>query len=44
MSKYLRVIKKYINSSILDKINANDISGAIKDLGGKNETEEGIAT
>ena len=44
MSKYLRVIKKYINSSILDKINANDISGAIKYLGGKNETEEGIAT
>ena len=44
MSKYLRIIKKYINSSILDKINANDISGAIKDLGGKNETEEGMAT
>ena len=44
MSKYLKIIKKYINSAILDKINANDISGAIKDLGGKNETEEGIAT
>jgi len=44
MSKYLKVIKKYISSAILDKINANDISGAIKDLGGKNETEEGIAT
>jgi SNF2 family DNA or RNA helicase len=44
MSKYLKIIKKYINSSILDKINANDISGAIKDLGGKNETEEGMAT
>lgn len=43
MSKYLKIIKKYINSSILDKINANDISGAIKDLGGKNETEEGMA-
>jgi len=43
MSKYLKVIKKYISSAILDKINANDISGAIKDLGGKNETEEGIA-
>ncbi len=43
MSKYLKIIKKYINSAILDKINANDISGAIKDLGGKNETEEGIA-
>jgi SNF2 family DNA or RNA helicase len=44
MSKYLKIIKKYINSSILDKINANDISGAIKDLGGKNETEEDMAT
>jgi SNF2 family DNA or RNA helicase len=44
MSKYLKIIKKYISSAILDKINANDISGAIKDLGGKNETEEGIAT
>ena len=44
MSKYLKIIKKYINGSILDKINANDISGAIKDLGGKNETEEGMAT
>lgn len=44
MSKYLKIIKNYINNSILDKINANDISGAIKDLGGKNETEEGIAT
>jgi len=43
MSKYLKVIKKYINGAILDKINANDISGAIKDLGGKNETEEGMA-
>jgi len=43
MSKYLKIIKKYINSSILDKINANDISGAIRDLGGKNETEEGMA-
>ena len=35
MSKYLKIIKKYINSSILDKINANDISGAIKDLVGR---------
>ena len=44
MSKYLKIIKNYINNTILDKINANDISGAIKDLGGKNETEEGMAT
>ena len=43
MSKYLKVIKNYINQSVLEKINANDISGAIKELGGKNDTEEGIA-
>ena len=27
---------------VLDKINANDFAGAIKDLGGKNETEDNI--
>ena len=43
MSKYLKVIKNYINQNVLEKINANDISGAIKELGGKNETETGIA-
>ncbi len=44
MSKYLKAIKNYINQSVLEKINANDISGAIKELGGKNDTEEGIVT
>jgi len=43
MSKFLNVIKNFINQNVLEKINANDISGAIKELGGKNETEEGIA-
>jgi hypothetical protein len=43
MSKYLKVIKNYISQNVLEKINANDISGAIKELGGKNETETGIA-
>ncbi len=43
MSKYSRAIIPYISQNILEKINANDISGAIKDLGGKNETEQGIA-
>jgi len=42
MSKYLNVIKSYISPNILEKINANDISGAIKEMGGKNETEEGF--
>ena len=39
LSMQLNAIKKFISPSILEKINANDISGAIKDLGGKNETE-----
>ena len=41
-SRHLEIIKNYISPAILEKINANDISGAVKDLGGKNETEEGI--
>jgi superfamily II DNA or RNA helicase len=36
------IAKKYLNSAILEKINANDFAGAIKDLGGKNETEDNI--
>ena len=36
------IAKKYLNSAVLDKINANDFAGAIKDLGGKNETEDNI--
>lgn len=35
-------IKKFISSDILEKINANDILGAVRDLGGKNETEDGV--
>jgi len=38
----INVIKNFISDNILDKINANDIAGAIKELGGKNETEEDI--
>jgi len=36
------IAKKYLNNSIIEKINANDFAGAIKDLGGKNETEDNI--
>jgi SNF2 family DNA or RNA helicase len=42
MSQYLKAIKNYISNNVLERINANDISGAIRELGGKNETEEGI--
>ena len=42
LSNNISAIKNFINSSMLEKINANDISGVIKDLGGKNETEDDI--
>ena len=42
LSSCLSTIKNFINTSILEKINANDIVGAIKELGGKNETEDNI--
>lgn len=38
----LNVIKNFISSAILEKINANDIEGAIKDLGGKSATENSM--
>lgn len=41
-SRHLQIIRNFISPAVLEKINANDISGAVKDLGGKNETEEGI--
>jgi len=36
------VAKKFLNNSVIEKINANDFAGAIKELGGKNETEDNI--
>ena len=36
------IAKRFINSSVLEKINANDFAGAIRELGGKNETEDNI--
>lgn len=42
LSRHLQVIRNFISPAVLEKINANDISGAVKDLGGKNETEDGI--
>jgi superfamily II DNA or RNA helicase len=42
MAANLNIIRNFINTSVLEKINANDISGAIKDLGGKSETENNL--
>lgn len=36
------IAKRYLSSSVLEKINANDFAGAIRELGGKNETEDNI--
>jgi superfamily II DNA or RNA helicase len=42
LSNNISVIKNFISETILDKINANDIAGAIRELGGKHETEKDI--
>lgn len=42
LNKQVNIIKNFISQSVLDKINANDISGAIKELGGKSETENNL--
>lgn len=36
------IAKKFLSRQIIEKINANDFAGAIKELGGKNETESDI--
>ena len=38
----INAIKNFISSDILEKLNANDIIGAVKDLGGKSETEDSV--
>lgn len=42
MPAHVNIIKNFISNVILEKINANDISGAIRDLGGKSETEDNV--
>ena len=37
-----QIARRFLNNSVLDKINANDFAGAIRELGGKNETEDNI--
>ena len=36
------IARKFVNNSVINKINANDFAGAIKELGGQNETEDNI--
>jgi superfamily II DNA or RNA helicase len=40
MSKEFETIKDFVANSVIEKLNANDVIGAIKELGGKTQTEE----
>jgi hypothetical protein len=42
LSAKINAIRNFISADILDKINANDIIGAVRDLGGKSETEDSV--
>jgi len=42
MTSSLSILTLFVNPAIRDKINVNDISGAIRDLGGSQETEESL--
>lgn len=42
MPTHYNVIKNFVCASVLEKINANDMAGAIKDLGGKIDTKDNI--
>jgi SNF2 family DNA or RNA helicase len=42
MPVQIGIVRNFINAVVLEKINANDISGAIRDLGGKSETEDNV--
>lgn len=39
---HLSAIQPFLHSHILEKLNANDVEGAIRELGGKSETENDI--
>jgi hypothetical protein len=38
----INAIRNFISAEVLEKINANDITGAVRDLGGKSETEDSV--
>ena len=42
MPARLRAIQPFLQGDVLDRINANDISGAIRAMGGQNETEDDV--
>lgn len=44
MSRELSAIQSFLSNAVQEKINVNDIAGAIKELGGKEETQEDLVT
>lgn len=41
-NRHYDIVKDFISKNVLDKLNANDYVGAIRDLGGKSETEHNM--
>lgn len=44
MPRSVSIIQPFLSPNILDRINANDIAGAIRELGGTTETESDLVT
>ncbi len=42
MPRSLSIVQPFLPAHILDRINANDVAGAIRDLGGSSETESDL--
>lgn len=42
MPRYMTIIQPFLTDNIIQLVNANDISGAIRELGGTTETEDNI--
>ena len=42
MSNKLRVIREYLNKSSIERLDASDLRGLVRDLGGSIATDEGI--
>lgn len=42
LPRQIGAVQPFLNSAALERVNANDIAGAIRELGGTNETEQDI--
>jgi superfamily II DNA or RNA helicase len=42
LNAMINAVKKFMSPEMLERINANDIAGIVRDLGGKNDTENNV--